>query len=132
MVFNQWGRKGEESPTSKLTETQVYEIRRRWDAGERKFHEQYGVSLATIDNNIGSRRSWLHLPEEEDLHIGMWRPRRGTQVHKRSHLSEDDIREIRKRWDAGERGFEKEFRVAKRTLYDIGRRKTWKHVEEEQ
>ncbi len=64
MVFNDWGGRGEKSRTSKLTDSQVYEVRARWDAGERKFGASYGVSDELI-YSIGSRRAWTHLPEKK-------------------------------------------------------------------
>lgn len=56
--------RGENSRTSVLKESQVYEIRRRWDAGERNFHEEFNVGRSTV-YSIGVRRTWKHLEEEK-------------------------------------------------------------------
>jgi hypothetical protein len=49
---------------AKLTEEQVYEIRRRCDAGERKVDiaADYGLKPVSI-SPIATRRNWKHLPE---------------------------------------------------------------------
>lgn len=53
------------------------------------------------------------------------------EMHPRAILSEVQVREIRRRFDAGERctaNFAKEFGVGPGTLYAIGRRRIWKHL----
>jgi hypothetical protein len=56
---------GNQVPTSRLTETQVYEIRRRADAGEsyRPLSVEFDVSWNAI-RLIALRRNWRHLKEQ--------------------------------------------------------------------
>jgi NUMOD4 motif/HNH endonuclease len=56
--------KGEESGASILTEAQVYEIRRRRDAGETcdSLAAAFGIDR-TNAWSIGKRKTWKHLPE---------------------------------------------------------------------
>lgn len=60
--------KGQTNGNAKLTNEQVYEIRRRADAGPRGIKQQlakeFGVTPAMI-GHIACRRSWTHLPEED-------------------------------------------------------------------
>ena len=54
---------GENSAVSKLTESQVLEIRARYKAGgifQRELAREYGVSLATV-NQIINRKRWNHI-----------------------------------------------------------------------
>lgn len=57
--------RGSRSATSKLTDSQVIEIRARCAAGElhRILAADYGVSRVTITNIVG-RRTWRHLADE--------------------------------------------------------------------
>lgn len=54
---------------------------------------------------------------------------KGTQ-YNRSGLTEDDVREIRRRREAGERprDLAKEFKITQASVCDIAARRTWKHV----
>ena len=57
-----WGDRGEQSGTSKLTETQVRDIKRRLADGERIIDvaEAFGVAVSTV-HSIKSRRTWRHV-----------------------------------------------------------------------
>ena len=52
---------------SKLAPAQVYEIRRRYDAGEGSFviAKDFGITGQSV-GAIGLRKSWKHLPEESE------------------------------------------------------------------
>ena len=56
---------GENNRRSKLTEDQVREIRRIYDAGGRgqEFAKQFGIAWQTF-NGIGLRYSWKHVKDE--------------------------------------------------------------------
>lgn len=56
--------RGTGNAAAKLTETQVYEIRRRFDAGEvqQRIADDFGVRQTAV-SSIGRRKSWSHLPE---------------------------------------------------------------------
>jgi hypothetical protein len=58
--------KGINHPKAKLTESQVYEIRYRYDDGERciDLSKIFGVRPDQICV-IGKRKQWVHLPEKE-------------------------------------------------------------------
>jgi len=66
MAKGRWGggdKKGEKQAQHKLTETQVREIRGRWEEGgitQRKLSVEYGVYYTTISKII-SRKTWGHL-----------------------------------------------------------------------
>jgi hypothetical protein len=56
--------KGTKHPASKLTDELVYELRRRYDAGEsrQQLAKAFGISPSHVVK-IGKRRGWKHLPE---------------------------------------------------------------------
>jgi hypothetical protein len=59
---------GEKVTGAKLTNEQVVEIRRRWDAGERgrDMAPDYPmIKTLTLFWNVGTRRTWKHVPEAE-------------------------------------------------------------------
>ena len=58
--------RGTNSRTRKLTERQVYRIRRLYDRGitGRERAKFFGISRNQY-NEIGKRRSWAHLPERQ-------------------------------------------------------------------
>jgi DNA-binding MarR family transcriptional regulator len=51
---------GEKTPTAKLTEEQVLEIRRRIGQTQRALGEEFGVDQSTI-SDILKGRTWAHL-----------------------------------------------------------------------
>ena len=58
-------RRGEQSPASKLTESEVIEIRYLWDSGthgQRELGRIFGVDCKTI-HRIVRRKGWLNVPE---------------------------------------------------------------------
>lgn len=59
-----WRVQGEKNPFRKLTDEQVYEIRRRIDAGEeaKDVAKDMPVSVAIVQK-IGARTRWKHLEE---------------------------------------------------------------------
>ena len=58
-----------------------------------------------------------------------WRPSREWK-RKRGFLEDDQVREIRRRWDAGERGFEDEYGVSEQVIYRIGIRRRYAGVQD--
>jgi hypothetical protein len=56
-------RKGEENPSAKITEEDVYAIRRD-TRGEKQIAFDYGLSQGQV-NRIRRRVKWSHLPEEK-------------------------------------------------------------------
>lgn len=56
-------RKGEENPSAKITEEDVYAIRRD-KRGEKQIAFDYGLSQGQV-NRIRRRVKWAHLPEEK-------------------------------------------------------------------
>ena len=66
-IRHKWFAKGKSHPGTRLTEENVFEIRRRYDKGEPEkslakdfdMYPSYGVG-------IGKRRHWARLPEESD------------------------------------------------------------------
>lgn len=64
MVRHGTAMRGERSPAAKLTEVQVHDIRRRFDAGEdcSALASEHAVSTVQI-RAIGERRSWKWLQE---------------------------------------------------------------------
>jgi hypothetical protein len=60
------GAPGERNSHSKLTPAQVYEIRRRGDAGERSstLASEFGIGWTSTDR-IVKRLNWRHLPERD-------------------------------------------------------------------
>jgi hypothetical protein len=57
--------RGERCHAAKLTEGQVIEIRRRYDAGDKRMEmaREFGVDY-TLIWQIGKRKAWKHVPEE--------------------------------------------------------------------
>jgi hypothetical protein len=55
--------KGEENVSARLTETEVYAIRRDTRRYKQIAYE-YGIAVSHV-SNIRNRRKWAHLPEEE-------------------------------------------------------------------
>jgi hypothetical protein len=57
---------GMHSRARKLTEEQVYEIRRMYDAGQRdeEHAQQFGICKSHFAS-IGRRRTWKSLPEKK-------------------------------------------------------------------
>ena len=67
IVWNSlWLVQGEKNPIRKLSDEQVYEIRRRFDAGEnpRVIQRDMPVSLEVV-RKVARRLSWKHLEERE-------------------------------------------------------------------
>lgn len=67
IVWNSlWQVHGEKNPFRKLSDEQVYEIRRRADAGEehKSIAKDMPVSV-TIVQKIAARQRWRHLQERE-------------------------------------------------------------------
>jgi len=56
--------KGEENVAARLTEDEVYAIRRDTRRYKQIAYE-YGIAVSHV-SNIRNRRKWAHLPEEEN------------------------------------------------------------------
>ena len=121
--------RGEASGSAKLTEDQARSAIRRYMAGETLavLSDDLDVAMSTLSKIIRGD-SWAHLDEPRPTrHEGH---ARGAH-HKKSKITDDDVREIRRlvadgmsQREAGER-----FGLAQPTVSAIVLRTTWKHVE---
>lgn len=107
----------------------MLEVRERHGRGEtdREIAMSYGVHPRTI-SFITTNQHWRHLlplgtPEERRL-----RPR--GEGHHKAKLTEEQVRDIRRRKAQGEGAgsVARVFGVSKRTVQMIMRGKLWKHV----
>lgn len=111
---------GERSPNCKLTDAQVLEIRGlRRKMTRDDMAAKFGVSKAAINNVLGDS-AWTHLPNVTEA--GRGGPTKVTP---------DNVREIRRRAAAGERGKDlaAAFKVSVATISMIVSRKRWPEIE---
>ena len=127
------GKTGELSRANKLTAAQVAEIKVRLWNGEtlRAIASDYGVTKACI-SGIATGDTWPDIPSPPGERIfgydGRFIPGQKPQNTK---LTEEQVREIRRRYDLKE-GCEviaADFGITGGNVSMIGRRKTWKHVD---
>lgn len=122
--------RGEQHGSSKFSDEQVLEIRRRYAAGnvtQQELGDEFGVDRKTV-SVIVRRETWEHLKDE----VG-WTP--GGGRNGSSKLSAEQVLEIRRRYAAGGVTQEKladEFGVDRTAVHNIVRRKTWTHLADEQ
>ena len=123
---------GETASNVKTTRAQVDEVIRRYWAGETIGEISEGMSLRTSTvSGITSGQSWKYVTRPESPRVikstGYFT--QGTRP-KSTKLTEADVREVRARYDAGERPRDlgPEYGVTPENISMIGRRKTWKHV----
>jgi hypothetical protein len=118
--------RGEAAASAKLTRTQVLEIVRRCEAGER-FREvarDFPVGKSQVER-IMRGEAWAHVTGIED---GPGRPR-GEQVES-AKLTRADVLEIVRRYEAGETqmSIACDFPVGQSAVSKILRGETWGHV----
>lgn len=93
--------------------------------------------LHECDTPACVRPDHLHLGDHARNMAEMYDRGRGNKSHGTAHhaskLDDDKVREIRRRYAAGERQvpLAREFGVAQGIISDVVRRKTWRHVEDE-
>lgn len=112
---------------SKIDYADAKQIRIRYAKGESCYllAEEFGISSANV-NHIAKGRSWRQLNDDPDVLAVVAKTR-----HERwSSLSEDDVREIKRRLVDGERQSKlaKDFRVDQTTISNIKTGKKWSHV----
>lgn len=116
-VRNGKARIGAKHPFAKLTESDVLDIRRRAAQGEsqRSIAKDCGISRATVGDII-SRRTWRSV---------------GGPEHQRRWLTEEDVKEIRRRRTAGEsvKSIANDFNKCVATIYHIMNGIHWRNVE---
>lgn len=125
--------RGEQVSLSKLTEEQVLEIRALYDRGEQlaAIGRAYGITEATA-GKVAKRQLWTHVGEgvPEDV------PRAPVYVCRRGRpkLTEDEVRTIRVLCDRGfmQKDIARLFGVGRNQIGQIGSRKSWVHLAEEQ
>lgn len=128
------GKVGELSQNSKLTNAEVADIKVRLWNGENSHAicRELGLSKSTI-HYIEIGRTWSHVQ-------GPIGPRRKTEsgrfepgaLPSNTKLTDDQVREIRARYDAGGERLKKiaaDYGITDGNVSMIGRRKTWAHIE---
>jgi hypothetical protein len=117
---------GAKQPRAKLTDAKVIEARRRYRAGEAAtdLAKSMGVGSRTLFQAIRGA-TWRHVPGAVEA-LGL---PSGTR-HKNCTLTEDAVRDIRARRDAGETYFSigQIHNTTPANVLLICRRKAWKHV----
>lgn len=118
--------KGEDSHLSKLTAEQAAEARRlrRAGLGREELAARFGLSVSGI-TKVLSGASWPDLEESPVT----------ERIYVRSNgaVTADDVREIRRRYAAGEsqRQLAREYGVSHPTVHNIVHRKSWQAITEE-
>lgn len=119
--------KGEDHHCAKLKEKDVFKIRELYKTGDYSANDlakKFGVSHVAV-RNIVLGRVWRH------LHDGSRIIRNSTDYRRRSNLTVDDIREIRRLYALGgfsERMLAVKFSVSDSNIHCILSRKTWSDV----
>jgi hypothetical protein len=124
-------RQGEANNKAKLTDAAVRMLRARWNSEpHRALALEYNISLSTAER-VASGKGWAHIPLDENFipqkeYCGV----RGEE-HPKAKLSENDVREIRRRWVPNCWGLKlaEEFGVTKAAIKAIVRRLAWRHLE---
>lgn len=113
---------------SRLTESDVVEIRRRLGAGDTQqaISVAFGVSHGTI-GDVAQLRTWFHMPWPDRPSFLDVDPRKNRNGPL---LTEHEVIEIRKRLVAGEerQSIAREFGVSTTTIWCIRLMKTWSHL----
>lgn len=125
-------KKGSRHHSSKLTEDQICEIRiayRLRQVTQKSLAKSYGVSKSTI-SLIVRGKIWGHVSEQPTDQVRGARYR--GSAHQGSKLTEEIVREIRRRYETHPRPTLKElgleFGVTTSVVSEIVNRKAWKHV----
>lgn len=125
-------RRGSEVATSKLTEDEVIEIKKRCLSGEtqKAVASDYGVDHSTV-NKIMVGKQWQHIGPDvtetdttPDVRYG--------EKNNRSVLAPDDVREIRRLYNDKDMTYQQvadEMGVGRNTVGRIIRGETWTHVD---
>lgn len=135
-------RRGESASNVKLTEEDVCEIRRRFFTEgmlQDELATEYGVTRQTI-GDIARNKRWRHLNQGDAPSRGKndWRSLRPERVplgerSARSKLSDDQAREIRRRYAVGgirQSDLATEYGVSRQVVGTIITSKQWRHIDE--
>jgi hypothetical protein len=118
---------GERTSSAKITEGDVLEIRRRYDAGDlpSEIAPDFGLSPQHVIG-IGRGRFWSHLPGA----VAGGRIRMIGNKKSNAKLNDDLVRSIRSRVAAGESqaSIARELNFTTTLINNAVKRKTWKHV----
>lgn len=118
---------GERHGLTKLTDAQVLAIRYLYAQGTRRadLSTKFDTPIQTI-TNIVQCLTWKHLGGQK---LTMSEARRGAR-NGRAVVTEDDVRVIRQRSNAGEcqADLAREYGVTPPAIAGIVKRRTWKHV----
>jgi hypothetical protein len=132
MAEKKRGCHGEKSIEAKITEADVYEIRRLYEAGkftQLELGEIYDLNQATI-SSIVNGRSWKHL----DLGA-IKRPfkKLGGSKHHDAKMTEESVKEMRHLYESDPKTWTqanlmRKYGISQSVTSSILLRKTWKHV----
>lgn len=123
---------GDKHGRCKLTEKEVIEIRSRYskeNISQEQLGSEYDVSQSAV-YEIVNGKTWSNL-ETFNNTSGEFPRGRSGESSPRSKLTEDQVREIRWRYeneDTSHRKLAKEYPVGRHAIRHILNRKTWKHV----
>lgn len=115
--------------SAKMTKTQVLEIRRSYAGGSHSLDalcEQYGLTKAPMFQ-IVTGQTWKHVGGPIAAPGSM----KGEE-NSQAVLTADNVREIRRIYDAGQvsqRVLANRFGVTQQTISDIVRRQSWTHMD---
>lgn len=118
---------GTANPSAKLTNREVFEIRKLRSEGMRlkDLAKRFEMSLASI-SGIVVGKNWSHLPGPLTV-VGQARGER----HGNSKLSAEEVREIRRLRQKERMSLQdlaEKFGVSRPTISEIANRKIWKHI----
>lgn len=126
-------RRGDGVNTSKLSDNQVMQIRKRADSGEvlARLAEEFDVNPGSI-GNIVSGKTWRHLPMAKtrgQKRVGRNGNERGSEMPW-AILSESIVLKIKQRLADGIKKIviARELGVSKFLVYNIAYNNSWKHV----
>lgn len=121
---------GDRNPAAKLTEADIHKIRRLRADGATldSLAEQFGVSKPVIAK-IARCELWTHVKTQWDAFLTANAAK--LAISNTSSLTEDDVRQIRKRYADGERvnDIAAHYGLTRNSIHSIATRKTWRHVE---
>lgn len=123
---------GERSGMAKLTTEKVQEIRSLLHEGvltNLEIAAMFAIDATTVCN-IGTRKTWKHLPDTSPETADKSRYIRGERHHG-AKLTANDVQKIRALLRSGamyQREIGNMFGVQEDTIYAIGARRTWKHI----
>lgn len=131
---------GEKSAGAKFTNSQVLDIRKRRYLGERKrdvYKDYNDINFSTFEH-VWLGRGYPNVGTEYLIEKGAKTRQEYSSIanagenNNKAKLKEEDVREIRKRYDSGETWQEiyvdYKNRVSKNTIISVCKRWTWKSV----